>query len=447
MKKLVFFFLFLVLLCNSVSLLAQIEPEEIKPETDKFQDYFYESLKQKGIGNHDKAIDALQQCLKIKSTDATVFFELGKNYLASKDYEQAYNFFEKATQIDPKNKWFWVGMYDTSYQTQNFNQAIIPVTKLIEFDQDYKEDLVSLYMNTRQFEKAMPLIHELDDKIGKTEQRDVYKATILNQGTFQNSEVENLTLQLNKNPKEEANYIALIAYYSKKNNFEKVLEMSKKLKAEIPNSVWADIGLFKLYLDTNEIEKAIRSMHVVLSSTSIDSKIRHRILNEFLVYVTKNPQYATELEKATSYFDNDPEINVYLEVAKFFHAKKQWEKAVFYYEKTLKNNTKQDVETHLLLLQVYVEMKQFEFLSKKAITGVEMYPTEPQFYYYAGLANNQLQQFKKAKEYLELGLDYLVNNRVLEINFNIQLGESYNGLGDFKKKEAYFTKANQLLKK
>ena len=48
----------------------------------------------------------------------------------------------------------------------------------------YKEDLVSLYMNTRQFEKAMPLIHELDDKIGKTEQRDVYKATILNQGTF-----------------------------------------------------------------------------------------------------------------------------------------------------------------------------------------------------------------------------------------------------------------------
>jgi tetratricopeptide (TPR) repeat protein len=76
-----------------------------------------------------------------------------------------------------------------------------------------------------------------------------------------------------------------------------------------------------------------------------------------------------------------------------------------------------------------------------------MYPTEPQFYYYAGLVNNQLQQFKKAKEFLEMGLDYLVNNRVLEINFNIQLGESYNGLGDFKKKEAYFTKANQLLKK
>jgi len=43
-------------------------------------------------------------------------------------------------------------------------------------------------------------------------------------------------------------------------------------------------------------------------------------------------------------------------------------------------------------------------------------------------------------------LDYLVEDRALEINFNIQLGEAYNGLGDFKKKEMYFSKANQLLK-
>jgi tetratricopeptide (TPR) repeat protein len=62
------------------------------------------------------------------------------------------------------------------------------------------------------------------------------------------------------------------------------------------------------------------------------------------------------------------------------------------------------------------------------------------------MASNQLQQFKKAKEMLEMGLDYLVDDVPLEINFNIQLGEAYNGLGDFKKKEQYFSKANQLQK-
>jgi tetratricopeptide (TPR) repeat protein len=447
MKKSAFFFLFFVLLCNSATLLAQIEPEEIKLETDKFQDYFYESLKQKGIENYDKAIAALEQCLKIKPDDAIIHFEMGKNYLVSKSYEQAYNSFEKATQIDPKNKWFWVGMYDTSYQTQNFNQAIITVNKLIEFDEVYKEDLVSLYMNTQQFDKALTLINELNDKVGKSDKRDLYKAKILSQGKFKNPEIENLTAQINKNPKEESNYIALIELYSKNNDIKKMIEIIKKLETEIPTSEWAQVGLFKLYLDTNEVDKAIHSMNIVLASTKINSKIRHRILNEFLIFVTKNPQYTTELEKATSYFDNDPDINVAVEVAKFFHTKKQWEKAAFYYEKVLKNNATPDVETNLLLLQVYVEMKQFELLSTKATTLVEVYPTQPQFYYYSGLANNQLLQFKRAKEMLEMGLDYLVNDQSLEINFNIQLGEACNGLGDFKKKEAYFTKANQLLKK
>ena len=77
---------------------------------------------------------------------------------------------------------------------------------------------------------------------------------------------------------------------------------------------------------------------------------------------------------------------------------------------------------------------------------IETYTAEPQFYYYAGLGNNQLQLFKRAKDILEMGLDYVVENKDLEINFNIQLGEAYNGLGDAVKKELYFNKANQLLK-
>lgn len=445
MKKSTFFFLLFVLLCNSALLLAQTEPEEIKPDTNKFEEYFYESLKQKGIGNYDKAIDALEQCLQLKPNEASLFFEKGKNQLALKDYKNAYDSFETATQVDPKNKWFWVGMYDVNYQTKNYIQSIPIVQKLIEFDEDYKEDLVSLYMNTQQFDKALTLINELNETVGKSEKRELYKATILSQGNFQDSEIENLKVQINKYPKVESNYVALIELYSKNNEVRKAVEITKKLETEIPTSEWAQVGLFKLYLDTNETQKAINSMNIVLKSSKIDSKIRHRILNEFLIFVNKNPQYATDLEKAVTYFDSDSEIDVAKEIAKFFHNKKQWEKAQSYYEKALKKGT-DDVETHLLLMQVYVELKQFEILSQKAMAAVETFPTQPHFYYFVGLANNQLQQFKKAKEMLEMGLDYLVNDLTLEINFNIQLGEAYNGLGDFKKKEMYFTKANQLLK-
>jgi tetratricopeptide (TPR) repeat protein len=44
--------------------------------------------------------------------------------LALKDYKKAYSFFERATQIDPTNKWFWVGMYDVDYETKDYGNAI-----------------------------------------------------------------------------------------------------------------------------------------------------------------------------------------------------------------------------------------------------------------------------------------------------------------------------------
>ena len=446
MKRPFYIILFLVLQCNSASLWAQTEPEDIKVETDKFQDLFYESLLQKGIENYDKAIVALDKAMKYKPNDATVNYELGKNYLALKDYKNAYNAFENAVKIDPKNKWFWAGMYDVCYETKNFTQGITVINKLIEFDPKYKEDLTSLYMGTNQFEKALILIQELDETIGKTDRRELYKSQILSDGKFQNIEISNLVSQIEKYPNEESNYLSLIFLYSKNNEEVKAFEIVKKLEKAIPNSEWAQVTLFKKYLDTNDGPKAINAMNIVLASSKIDSKIKHRILNEFLIFSDKNPQYSTDLEKAVAYFDNDKSVDVNKGIGKFFHAKKQWEKAIKYYEKSINNRSEVAIESNLLLLQAFTEMKQFDVVAKKASIMLESFPTQPQFYYYAGLANNQLNEFKKAKDLLEMGMDYVVENKELEINFNIQLGEAYNGLGDFKKKELFFSKANQLLK-
>jgi len=446
-QKGVIVILFFVLFGNPISVMAQTEPEDIAMATDEYQDAFYESLKQKGIENYDKAIASLDKCVKLKPNDAVAYFELGKNYLSLKDYRNAQDSFEKATQLDPKNKWYWLGIYDVSYETKNYPLAIETIQKIAVFDEEYKDDLISLYMITNQFDKALVTINEMNDKFGKSEDRDRYKMQILSQGKYQNAEISNLIDQIKKNPKEESNYINLIFLYSKAEETDKALEVAKQLAKEVPTSEWAQVSLFKVYIDGNQADKAIKAMNVILSSSKIDSKIKHRTLNEFLIYVNKNPQYAPELEKAIAYFDNDKEIDVAKEIGKFYHSKGQFENAIKYYEKDLKSNSDTDRETNLLLLEAYTQAKQFESMTKRAMNMIEVYPSQPQFYYYAGLGNNQLQQFKNAKTVLEMGLDYVVDDKTLEANFNIQLGEAHNGLGDAKKKEEYFLKANELLKK
>lgn len=447
MKKITIYCLLLfgILLVPNI-VLAQNEPNDVVTIDDGFEDFFYEAIKQKSIENYDKAIEALEKGKAIEPENPIVYFELGKNYLAQKKYKEAYDNFEKAAKMDPKNRWAWVGMYDVCYDTRDYNQAIVIVEKLIEFKEDYKEDLTSLYMNTQQFDKALELINELNTKFGKSDKRELYKADILKDAKYQSAEKFNLLEQIKKFPKEESNYISLIYMYSQSNQEEKALEIAQKLEKEIPTSDWAQVSLFKFHLNNNDGDNAVKAMNIVFPSKKIDSKIKHRMLNEFLIFTKNNPKYETDLDKAISFFDNDKEVRVAKEIGKFYFSKANWEKAVKYLNMHLKN-AEDDVETQLLLLQAYTENQQFADLAKKTDDLTELFPTQPQFYYYGGLANNQLKNFKKAATILETGLDFVIDDDALEINFNIQLGEAYSGLGDVNKKNKYFSKADELIKK
>ena len=445
MKKTVFSILFTALSFVPAAIFAQQEPDDIALASDAFQESFYESLKQKGIDNNDKALIALEKCLALEPKNPTVYFEMGKNYLAMKEYEKAYASFEMAANLEPGNKWALVGMYDVLYETRNFNKAIEVVKRLIDFKASYKEDLVSLYMNTQQFDKALALINELNETVGDSEMRDNYKASILRDVKYQGSEKENLLQQIAKYPKEESNYLSLIYLYSDSNQEEKAMEIAKKLEKEIPSSEWAQVSLFKFHLNNNDAAKAIKSMNIVLASNTIDDKIRHRVLNEFLIFAKDKPQHDADLQKAISYFDGDREVAVAKEIGKFYHNKKNWDKAATFYEQHLASKP-DDLETQFLLYSIYIETLRFDVLAKSAEKMIESFPLQPQFYYYAGLANNQLKNFKKAKDLLEMGLDYLIDDLAMEINFNIQLGEAHSGLGDVAKKESYFLKAEKLLK-
>lgn len=426
------------------SLCAQTEPADVASAADKFQDAFYESLTQKGIENYDKAIRSLEKCQLLDPNNAVVYFELGKNYLAQKEYNSAHAAFEKATQLDPMNRWFWVGLYDVYYETKAYEEAIPVVKQLIEFNLDYQEDLVSLYMNTQQFDKALVLINELNESKGKSELRDKYTTQILGQGKYQASEIDRLWAEIKNNPQEEANYLSLIFLYSDQNQDDKALEVAKKLEKTIPTSDWAQVSLFKYHLQANEGIQAAKSLLFVLGSPKVESKIKHRMLNEFLLFVQDKPQFDADFDKAVGLLVQDPKVAVNKEVGKFYQRKKNAGKAIYFYAKQ-RMLTPDDTECLQLLCELYTETAQFDVLASMAAEAVERFPLQPQWYYYAGLANNQLKNSAAAIKQLESGLEYVLDDIALEINYYIQLGEAHHALGNEAQKEFYFNKAEALV--
>ena len=421
---------------------AQENPEDIALVDNQTEDNFYEALKQRGIENYDKAIVAIQKCLEKEPKNPAFLYELGKNQLDLKNYVDAEISFKSAIEIDSKQRWYWNGLYDIYYQTKDFQKSIPVVQKLVEFDPNMREDLVSLYMNTNQKDKALALLKEMEASSHLTSTMEFYKLKLEESNEFAKPKKESLEEAIKKNPKYEQNYIDLIVLYSSFNQEDKAFEVAKQLEKEIPNSDWAHVSLVKFHLNNNDGTNASKSMFKVLGNDKIDLKIKHRIFNEFLIFAIKNPIFFNDVDAAIPYFDNDKEIAVAKEVAKFFWKKGDLEKAIYYFEKAIKKNP-EDVESINYYLEVIYQKQDFQLLSKKATDLSELYPTQANYYYYAGFGYNQMKNFKKAKELLENGLDFVLENKTLEANFYKQLIISCENLNDNAKKQLYSNKLKQ----
>ena len=441
-KKHIAFFVFLLFSFGN-QLFAQQNPEDIALEENKTEDYFFEALAQRGIENYDKAIVAIQKCLEKEPKNPAFLYELGKNQLDAKDYVAAEITFKSAVEIDNKQRWYWNGLYDVYYETKNFDKAIEVVQKLIEFDTNMREDLVSLYMNTDQKEKALNLLKEMEASSHLTKTMEFYKLKLESSKEFASPKKETLEKGIKEHPKYEQNYIDLISLYLSFNQEEKAFEVAKVLEKEIPNSDWAHVSLVKFYLASNDGINASKSMFKVLMNSKIDLKIKHRVFNEFLIFAVKNPTFFTDVDAAIPYFDNDPEIAVAKEVAKFFWKKSDLDKAIYYFEKAIKKSP-DDIESLNYFLEVLQQKQDYQRLVVKATECIELFPTQPNYYYYAGLGYNQLKNYKKAKENLENGLDFVIEDLKLEANFYEQLVISCEFLNDLKAKQLYASKLKQI---
>jgi len=405
----------------------------VETAENEFETNFYEALKQKAIENYDKAIVSLDKCLLKQPNNPEIHYQLGINYLNLKNYVEAENEFQKAVDLEPTQRWYWNGLYDVYYQTKNFNKSIAIVEKLVTFDANMKEDLVSLYMTTQQFDKAKTVIDDIESKGTLTKAMETYQMQIQSMSNGVKPKITDLEAALKSNPKAEQNYIDLIYQYSAENQEQKAFETALLLEKEIPNSDLAHVSLVKFHINANDISKATESYKRVVKSSKIDFKIKQRVLNEYLIFATKNTQLLTEIDNTLTYFDNNVGMDVNKELGKFFYNKNNFELAQKYMEKSNAN----DVEAIDLLLNIYDFNKQYEKMAKKSEEYIDLFPTKANLYYYAGKGNNNLKNFKKAKDFLEMGIDYVIDNPNLEAGFCKQFIFCADGLSDTKMKQTY----------
>ena len=446
MKKQVYILLFLIgLLLNATTVLAQVDfnktpDDDLGDYTNEFQTNFYEALKQKGIENYDRAIEYLQKCVILNPKEATLYFELGKNYNKLKNYNLAEISLKKALELKPGDVWILDELYFVYIRQKDYNKAVSTIKELVKHQPKYKEDLANIYAQTKDFDNALKILDELDAELGVTSEREKLRNKIYKATGKQDALVNNLLARKKANPNDESLYLKLIYRYSESEELDKAFSTAQELLKMKPDSKLVHLALYKFYLQKSQFDNAVNSMKIVVNSDSLDPKSKSKVLSDFVNFVAVHPEYEKDLVEVTSQVSTGASN---LDLGNYYYKKGEKVKALDYYNKAYKTNAQNfNLLKQIILLQV--ELQKYDKALEYSDDAIEVYPAQPIFYLLNGVTLNALNRPKEAVDTLEIGVDYIIEDPIMEKDFYLQLSQAFKSLNNLEKSKAFQLKANKI---
>ena len=437
-------------LIHSFGAHPQIETDSISSASEgsshvEFQAHFYEALKHKALENFSKAIEELLLCIKIDFSESAIFFELGTNYFKDEQFQKAETNFKKAIALNDTNFWYKESLYHLYVEQARYEDAIEALKPLLSKSSDYQQDLANLYINIGNYNEALSVLDRLDTNLGISPIRDKIREELYDLSGEEAKRITHLNYCLMESPETPRNFINLIYAYSKINQKQEAFETAQSFLLQHPKSHLVHVALYKFYLDSEDYDKAIESMKIVTISSVVEPAIKVKVLNDFMQFVVKFPQYKSALIEVTDTVKQKAPTRSDLELANYYYNQKEPQKAISYYQKALEfdpNNF--NVIKNLALL--FLETNQFEIASNFTNQQIDFYPSQPLLYLVNGTANRQLNKLELASDYLIIGLDYVIDNKTLQRDFYRELSTTFRLQGNIKESDAFKNKALSLEK-
>jgi len=137
------------------------------PDEDrrKFDHYFYEAMNAKAQGKYDEAMDLLQYCHVMDSTNANVLVELGTFHNILQEKNKALTFFRKAVSYDASNYYYNMMLAGLSKEL-GLKQDVVDIysmlSKLYPNKPDLQFELANAYADNGELQKAIDTLNKLE---------------------------------------------------------------------------------------------------------------------------------------------------------------------------------------------------------------------------------------------------------------------------------------------
>lgn len=409
---------------------------------------YFDAMKEKLIGNPEKAAEQFAQVLRIDPKNHAAMFELASLYSEGKRYPDALFFSKQAAALNPSNDWYQLLLSDSYQNNGKASEAGTIYHKLAKDHPDrldYQFQEAETFIVQNKFSEAIHLYDQIEEKMGVNRDLTSQKQRLyLKQGNVKAaaSEIEKL---IATDPQNIEYYTMLVDLYSANNMKEETMKTITRMQAIDPENPTISLALAEQYRANGQKAESYEQLKKAFKSKSLSPEVKIRILTSYFPLVQENDEMmnqAIELSKILSevHPQEAPAQAVY---GDFLAIKKEFAKARDQYRLSLAID-KQNLQAWQQLMLVESDLQDYVSMEKESEEALGLFADQSVLYLFNGIAKMQNKKYEEAAKTLLSGSKMVVDNDAQLIEFYSNLGDVYNKLKRFEDSDKYYDKSLKL---
>lgn len=407
-----------------------------------------EATTEKVLRNYDKAQELFLNLLKIEPNAAVAHFELSEIFQMKQDAGNALVHAQKAVELEPGNEWYRSNLANVYFKTNQFDAAGVEYKKLLDLDPNntnYIFSLAEVYLYQGKLKETLPLYDRLEERMGISEELIMHKNKIHIQLGQPDSAISEMQKLIESNPTEPRYYGILADIYTELGDNQKALESYQQILKIDPENGYVHLSLYEHYKYHGQKDKSKEELVLAFNSPRVDAYTKSEILSEFFINSERNDElkaFAYELLATLVKVHPDEPIG-YIIYSDYYNRDGEALKALDMMEKAITLKPA-DYSLQYQFMVSLTSSSSFDKLVVASENAMELFPNQPAFYYFNGIANIQTKNYEKAIEILDLGKDLVFENNQLKGEFFQYLGDACNGAKQYDQSDYYYDQALAL---
>jgi tetratricopeptide (TPR) repeat protein len=422
-KILLFFSLIVLASCGTT------KPSVVTDENHaKFQQYFYQGEKAKMAGNFEIAINYFNTALKFEEVSAA-HYEISKLCSQLPKFEKmGRDHIKRAVEMEPTNSWYLkdLGYYeiyagDIKDGIKHFDLAVKYSANPIPILNEYLNVIGNYDLN-----QAANVLTQIAAIQGEDEDVARKRFELMSaQGNFKEAGKVLEDFE-SKNKVEDEYYFYLLEFYREYNLKAEASNWLKHMKEVIPNNgklLLEESGELAI---SGQDAKSYEVLKKSIASGDLGWYDAIDVLKKYEELVAQDKKFVKPLWEIFDLTFNQFKSEYQCLVQLSFVANHQ--NNYVRQEEMLKlalDLYKSDLLVWQFLLENQKQQRKWNDLVKYSNEALELYPTDAEVYYYAGLGYLKLQDYTKSLELLSTGRDLVIENPELLSQFYSSLGSVY----------------------